>query len=157
MTLSASSPTLRPAEPADLPLIARMNRALILDEGHRNPMTLDQLEERARGFLASADWRIDLIEQAGCIAGFATWRWEEDIAEPSGQRIYLRQFFIAQEARGAGVGRRAFELLMAERFPAGARILLEVLHSNPKGQAFWARMGFGPYAVHLERRSGQSV
>lgn len=152
-----SMPVLRAATAADLPAIARMNRALIEDEGHRNPMTLDQLQARAQGFLASPDWHVDLIEQDGRIAGYATWRWESDIAEPSGQRIYLRQFFIAREARGAGLGRRAFALLMHERFPPGARILLEVLHSNPTGQAFWARMGFEPYAVHLERRAAPTV
>lgn len=150
-------PNLRPATTTDLPLIAHMNHELIRDEGHRNPMTVAQLEERARGFLASADWRIEIIEQAGHVAGFATWRWEEDLAEPSRQRIYLRQFFIAREARGGGLGRRAFALLMAERFPPDARILLEVLHSNPNGQAFWARMGFSPYAMYLERRADPTV
>lgn len=150
-------PVLRTATPADLPAIARMNRALIEDEGHRNPMTLDQLEDRARGFLASPDWHVEMIEQDGRVAGYATWRWEDDIAEPSGQRIYLRQFFIAREARGGGLGRRAFALLMRERFPPDARILLEVLHSNPNVQAFWARMGFSPYAIHLERRADPTV
>ncbi len=154
MLTAVPTATLRAATGDDLPLIARMNRALIEDEGHRNPMTLGELEERARGFLAAPDWRIELIELDGRIAGFATWRWEDDITEPTRRRIYLRQFYIAREARGAGLGRRAFMLLMSERFPPDARILLEVLYSNPDGQAFWARMGFEPYAVHLERRAG---
>ncbi|MGA0542201.1 GNAT family N-acetyltransferase [Neotabrizicola sp. VNH66] len=144
--------TLRPATEADLPDIARMNRDLINDEGHRNPMTVTELEERARGFLREGGWHIDLFLSQGATAGFATWREEADITEPSGRRVYLRQFYICRDARGGGLGRRAFEALM-DHFPADTRILLEVLHSNPGGQAFWARMGFGPYAHFVERRS----
>ncbi len=36
----------RHAGPQDVALLAQMNR-LIRDEGHRNPMTLAELEERA--------------------------------------------------------------------------------------------------------------
>jgi hypothetical protein len=32
----------------DVPLLAAMNSRLIRDEGHRNPMTLPELEERMR-------------------------------------------------------------------------------------------------------------
>jgi GNAT superfamily N-acetyltransferase len=143
---------LRPAEDADVPAVARMNRELIEDEGHRNPMTVADLEQRARGFLREGGWRVDLILSGGATVGFATWREEDDITEPSGRRVYLRQFYICRSARGGGLGRRAFEALMAA-FPADTRILLEVLSSNPGGQAFWARMGFSPYALFVERRS----
>lgn len=148
--------TLRAATSADLATIALMNRELIQDEGHRNPMSVEQLEERARNFLSKGDWRIDLLEVEGRIAGFVTWRQEEDITEPSGQRIYLRQFYIARDARGGGIGRQSFEALMSQRFPADCRILLEVLESNPGGREFWARMGFAPYSLFVERRSPAS-
>lgn len=144
--------TLRPAAEADLPAIARMNRELIEDERHGNPMTVPELEDRARGFLREGGWHIDLILSRGATAGFATWREESDITEPSGRRVYLRQFYICRDHRGGGLGRDAFETLMAS-FPPDTRILLEVLHSNPGGQAFWARMGFSPYALFVDRRS----
>lgn len=144
--------TLRSATETDLPDIGRMNRELIDDEGHRNPMSAGELEARARGFLREGGWHIDLILSDGATAGFATWREEGDVTEPTGRRIYLRQFYVCRDSRGGGLGRRAFDALMA-RFPADTRILLEVLHSNPGGQAFWARMGFSPYALFVERRS----
>ena len=41
----------RMARSGDVPLLARLNRQLIEDEGHRNTgMTVEQLEERMRGF-----------------------------------------------------------------------------------------------------------
>ncbi|MCO6187612.1 GNAT family N-acetyltransferase [Rhizobium sp. L1K21] len=147
---------IRPATVADLPEIAAMNRELIIDEGHRNPMTLSQLEERARGFMESGEWHIDLLDIDGRTAGFATWREQHDITEKSGESVYLRQFYISRDMRGGGVGRKAFDTLVSDRFPANIRVVLEVMQSNPGGQAFWSRMGFVPYASTLERRCDES-
>jgi GNAT superfamily N-acetyltransferase len=130
-----------------------MNRELIEDEGHRNPMTVAQLEERARRFLAQDGYRIDLFEENDRIVGFVTWRQEDDVTEKSGWCIHLRQFYVARDARGGGIGRRTVELLMSSRFPKGARVVLEVMQANPGGQAFWSRMGFAPYSMLVERRT----
>mgnify|MGYP003378435282 CR=1 FL=1 len=43
--------TFRFATTADAPLLAYLNHALIQDEGHRNPMTLTELEERMAEWL----------------------------------------------------------------------------------------------------------
>lgn len=40
------------ANDADLPLLAEWNRQLIQDEGHRNPMTVAELQARIQGWLA---------------------------------------------------------------------------------------------------------
>lgn len=147
----------RLATEADLPLVAVMNRELIIDEGHRNLMTLAQLEERARGFLASGIWRIDVFEADRRTAGFATWREQEDVTETSGRSVFLRQFYITREMRGSGLGRAALDRLVSRCFPRNARIVLEVMQSNPGGKSFWSRMGFVPYASTLERLSNNSV
>lgn len=147
---------IRPATRADLKLLARMNRELIEDEGHRNPMTLDQLEQRAAGFMDDGSWRIDLFERAGGVVGYATWKLEDDNTEPSGKRVYLRQFYVTRESRGGGIGRQALDALMSGAFPNDTRVLLEVMESNPGGQQFWSRMGFAPYSYWLERRSANS-
>ena len=36
---------------SDVPWLAKMNQELILDEGHRNKMTLPELEQRMSDFL----------------------------------------------------------------------------------------------------------
>lgn len=46
MTLS-----LRSATEADVEMLAKMNKQLIEDEGHRNPMTISELAARIREWL----------------------------------------------------------------------------------------------------------
>jgi len=41
----------RPGTTDDCPQLARLNLQLIRDEGHRNPMTSDELEARMRTWL----------------------------------------------------------------------------------------------------------
>jgi GNAT superfamily N-acetyltransferase len=149
--LTLDSLALRQATPADFDLLARMNRELIEDEGHRNPMTVPQLKERFQRFVSKDGWHVDVILIDGTIGGFATHRYEPDVTEPSGQRVYLRQFYIARDRRGGGVGRAALDLLIDARFKDGDRIFLNVLEANPGGKQFWTRTGFAPYDTTMER------
>jgi hypothetical protein len=50
--------SLRFAQEADLPALAQMNKALIEDEANRNPMSLEQLQQRLAGWLRGeeGDW-----------------------------------------------------------------------------------------------------
>ncbi|MFT4067359.1 GNAT family N-acetyltransferase [Paraburkholderia sp.] len=150
-TTALDTLNIRPASEADFPLLARMNRELIEDEGHRNPMTVPQLEARFRRFVGEEGYRVDVLLLDGEIAGYATHRYEPDLAEPSGQRVFLRQFYIARGKRGGGLGRRALELLIDARFADGDRIFLDVMETNPGGKAFWSRTAFTPYATTMER------
>lgn len=141
---------IRQADPADFDLLARMNRELIEDEGHRNPMTVAQLKERFQRFVCAEGWQVDVVLHGSDIAGFATHRYEPDNAEPSGMHVHLRQFYIARDKRGGGIGRGAFELLTKTRFKRGERVFLDVLETNPGGKAFWSRTGFTPYGTTME-------
>jgi len=151
--VSASHPgriVIRPHGPEDLGLLARMNRELIEDQAHRNPMSVDQLKDRFQRF-AREGWAIDLFERDGEVIGYAVHRYEPDPAEPSGRRVFLRQFFIARHCRRGGAGTAALKELMRARFQAGDRIFLDVIETNPGGKAFWSRTGFTPYATIMER------
>ena len=53
----------RIATAEDSPMLAELNSQLIRDEGHRNPMTIAQLEERMRGWLTSGEYRAVLFEE----------------------------------------------------------------------------------------------
>ena len=44
----------KPKNEADIQLLARMNQQLIRDEGHRNPMTQAELEQRMQSWLVEA-------------------------------------------------------------------------------------------------------
>lgn len=141
---------LRPFERSDLPLLARMNRELADDEGHRNPMTVDQMEDRFKRFVDEQGWHIDLFMLDDEIIGYAMHRYEPDPAEPSGQHVYLRQFYIVRHRRRGGAGHLAFEALVQARFARGERIYLEVIENNPGGKVFWLRTGFSSYSSILE-------
>jgi len=135
----------------DFGLLARMNRELADDEGHRNPMSVAQLEQRFERFVDQEGWSVDLFLLDEEIIGYAAHRREPDLAEPSGERIHLRQFYIVRHRRRGGAGHVAFEELVRARFDAGRRIYLEVIENNPGGKIFWLRTGFTPYSTIMEQ------
>ena len=130
------------ADASDSCLLAGMNRQLIVDEGHRNPMTEEQLATRMKGWLEGA-YKGILFRNDGKDAGYALYREETD-------RIYLRQFFVARELRRRGIGRAAINHLREAVWPRDRRIVLDVLTGNSSGTAFWRSVGFKDYCLTLE-------
>ena len=73
----------RDATLEDIPTLAKMNRQLIEAEQSRNPMSLDELEERMRGFLrpktqSPHGWSVVLILVDGQVAGYTVYRLGRD-------------------------------------------------------------------------------
>lgn len=134
--------TARPAIDADCPLLAQMNHMLIRDEGHRNPMTIPELEARMRGWLAG-EYQAVIFEEEGTVAAYALYR-----EEPG--EIYLRQLFIVPARRRAGVGRKAVEILRTHFWPQDRRLTVDVLAANPVAAAFWRAVGYKDYSLKLE-------
>ena len=132
----------RSATAVDVALLARMNRQLIEDEGHRNRMTLPELEERMGQWLAT-EYTAIMFEQHTMPVAYALFR-------PEAASIYLRQFFVERQYRRHGIGRQAMQLLLTEVWPPGWRITLDVLVHNQRGRAFWHALGFQDYAITLE-------
>src|SRR5215468_2732123 len=89
----------------DCALLAELNHQLIRDEGHRNKMTVSELEQRTRGWLAS-EYAAILFEDGGEVVAYALYR--DDPEE-----LYLRQLFVVRNRRRQGIGREAVELLRA--------------------------------------------
>jgi predicted acetyltransferase len=126
----------------DGPLLARLNRQLIEDEGHRNPMSVPELETRMRGWLAGGYSGTIFIKNEMPVA-YALWR-------DKPEWIVLRHFFVVRSARRGGIGRQAIQLLLTEVWPSGKRVRVEVLTANSVGLAFWRAVGFYDYALTLE-------
>ncbi len=141
---------LRSWEEADLDLLAHMNRELIEDERHPNPMTPPELRDRFLRFAAEG-WTADLFLFDGEVVGYALHRREPPDAARPGSQVHLCQFFVARDRRRQGIGRRALAALVRERWQPGERIVLDVLEANPGGKAFWIRAGFDPYYTRLGR------
>jgi GNAT superfamily N-acetyltransferase len=134
----------RTATAADVPELAVLNAALIQDEGHRNTMTLPELEARMHKFLQDGYAVIMFIDN-GQTAGYALY-------DSNADGIFLQQFFIVEHARRKGLGREAVQWLCANAWQNSERVLLNVLLHNQRGIDFWRAVGFGDYCLLMERR-----
>ena len=132
----------RPATADDCPCLAELNHQLIRDEGHRNRMTVVELEQRMRGWLAD-EYRAVLFEDAGQVVAYALFREQPE-------EIYLRQLFVIRDRRSQGIGRRAVEILRSQVWPKTKRLTVDVLIANKRGVAFWRRIGYADYCLSLE-------
>lgn len=130
------------ATPEDAGLIAAMNKQLIEDERHENPMTVAELTERMRGWLES-DYAAFLFKAELNTMGYALINTKE-------QPAYLRQFFIARDQRRQGLGTAAFRAL-CETFGESA-LDLDVLAWNQNAIAFWKSLGFAERSVRMRYR-----
>ena len=133
----------RPATLDDCGFLAELNHQLIRDEKNRNPMTVPQLEQRMRGFLAG-EYRAVIFEERGEVVAYALYR-----EQPN--EIYLRHLFVVRERRRQGIGRQAVELLRSQIWPKTKRLTVEVLVTNRRALAFWRAVGYVDYALTLER------
>lgn len=133
----------RLATPADCRLLAEFNAQLIRDEGHRNPMSVAELAERMRAWLAGEYRAVIFAAEQGPV-GYALFREEPE-------HIYLRQFFVQHDSRRQGIGRAAIEHLVRNEWPRHKRIRLDVLVGNTAAIAFWHSVGFADYCLTMER------
>ena len=134
--------TFRVATLQDCGLLAELNHQLIRDEGHRNPMTVPQLEQRMRAFI-EGEYRAIIFEQNREVVAYALYREEPE-------EIYLRQLFVVRHRRQQGIGRRAVEILRSQVWPKTKRLTVEVLVANQDAVAFWRAVGYTDYSLTLE-------
>jgi predicted acetyltransferase len=130
------------ATDGDMQLLAEWNHQLIRDEGHRNRMTVPELRERMRGWLAGEYKAILFLRETTPVA-YALYRESE-------QEIYLRQLFVIREKRHQGIGRDAVRLLRERIWPQAKRLTVEVLTANRAGLTFWRAVGYKDYCLTLE-------
>jgi N-acetylglutamate synthase-like GNAT family acetyltransferase len=111
--------TFRRATLNDCALLAELNHQLIRDEGHRNKMTVAELELRMRGWLQS-EYSAIVFEEGKETVASALYREQSEA-------IYLRQLFVVRNCRRRGIGRQAIETLRSQIWPANKRLTVEVL------------------------------
>ena len=126
----------------DCSRLAELNHQLIRDEGHRNPMTVPELEQRMRSWL-TGEYRAIIFEDAGEVVAYALFR-----EQP--QEIYLRQLFVVRHRRSQRIGRRAVEILRTQIWSKGKRLTVDVLVTNKRAISFWHSVGYSDYALSLE-------
>jgi predicted acetyltransferase len=134
--------TWRLANKRDCKLLAELNHQLIIDEGHRNQMTVQELEGRMRDWLDEA-YEAVLFEDGGEVAAYALYRHQAG-------EIYLRHFFVVRHRRRQSIGRQAMELLRGRIWPKAQRLTVSVLTHNQAGLKFWRAMGYRDYCLTME-------
>ena len=129
------------AQDNDVSCLGEMNSHLIRDEGHRNRMSVEQLQERMGRWLKD-EYTAILFHLRGQPVGYAVYRRDPEY-------IYLRQFFVDAKHRRKGIGKIAMRWLR-ENLWTGARVRVDVLINNESGIAFWRSVGFQDYCLTLE-------
>jgi GNAT superfamily N-acetyltransferase len=137
----------RCATESDSEVLARMNRQLIRDEGHRNKMTLPELGKRMANWL-KGEYQAVLFEENRAIVGYALFKHEPE-------HIYLRQLYVEARHRRKGVGKDAVQWLSANPWKNSKRLRLDVLAGNKSGMAFLKAVGFAEYCLTLEKENSK--
>jgi len=139
--LLADAIVVRPATPADAPIIVRLIRELAAYE--REPLASVKVTEAdilRDGFGPRQRFESLLVHVVGRPAGFALFfhnysTWEGRAG------IYVEDIFVSEWARGRNIGRRLLAEIAALAEARGCRrVDLSVLHWNP-ARAFYERIG----------------
>ena len=130
------------AKESDVLLLAKMNQQLIRDEGHRNKMTLPELEQRMSNFLQK--------EYDAVIASLGETDISYALYRQDPEWLYLRQIFVIEQMRRKGFGRKFIEWLKNNPWKKCERIRTDVLVDNTTGIDFWKAVGFREYCITLE-------
>ena len=136
--------TIRPAEGADVPIIAELIRGLARFEKleHEVTMTEDRLATNLFGTRRYAETLI--AEQDGEPVGFALFfhNFSTFLAQPG---IYLEDLFVLPDHRGGGIGRALLKELARLAVERGCgRLEWAVLDWNRDAIGFYERLGARP-------------
>jgi predicted acetyltransferase len=126
----------------DVPWLARMNRELIRDEGHRNKMSLSDLERRMSDFLYN-EYEAVIVSSGRNDIGYVLYRKEPEW-------LYLRQIFVIDKMRRKGIGHRIIQWLKNNQWKDCKRIRTDVLVNNTTGINFWKAVGLEEYCITME-------
>ena len=118
-----------------------MNKQLIIDERHSNPMNIEELKERMIKFIEN-EYKCYLIKLKQEIIGYCLFLDDLD-------SIYVRQLYIKDTYRKQGYARNCIEELKEIEWK-NRKLRTEVLTHNLTGYRFWKKVGFNEYCIVME-------
>jgi ribosomal protein S18 acetylase RimI-like enzyme len=130
------------ALPAGVPQLAEMNKRLIEDEGHWNPMTVEELAVRMTGWL-EGEYTAYVVRLDDVIAAYALYR-------DDGDTTYLRQLYVERGSRRQGIATYLLDWLFAHEWTEKP-VRLDVLAHNEGAIAFYQTYGFRVGCLRMEK------
>ena len=130
------------AELTDAERLAELNKCLIEDEQHPNPMNIAQLIERMKDWLAT-DYSCYMVKQDGHIIAYCLYR-------DDGGYYYMRQLYVDRAHRRKGIATQLLDWLY-ENVWTDKKVRLDVLTHNEDAVAFYKRYGFRIGVFRMEK------
>ena len=134
--------TFEKAAASDVEELAELNRQLIEDERHPNPMGPAELAERMARWLREG-YTCYLAREAGTTVGYCLYR-------DDGDHYYLRQLFVVRTHRRRGIARTLMDW-MYDNIWTDKRVRLDVLAHNEEAVAFYRACGFRLAVLRMEK------
>jgi ribosomal protein S18 acetylase RimI-like enzyme len=126
----------------DVDQLAVLNKYLIEDEQHPNPMNVQQLAERMSGWI-QGEYVGYLARIGDCIAAYCLFR-------DDGNHFYLRQLYVDRDFRRRGIATQLLDWMYASVW-MDKKVRLDVLAHNKGAMAFYERYGFETKVLKLEK------
>lgn len=130
------------AESRDVKRLAELNKCLIEDEQHPNPMNITELTARMREWLAT-DYICYLAKENGHIIAYCLYR-------DDGKHYYMRQLYVDRAHRRKGIATQLLDWLY-ENVWTDKKVRLDVLAHNEDAVAFYKRYGFRIGVFRMEK------
>ena len=130
------------AELTDVERLAELNKHLIEDERHPNPMNIAQLTQRMKAWLAT-DYICYVAKQNGGIVAYCLYR-------DDGEHYYMRQLYVDRTYRRKGIATQLLDWLYANAW-TDKKVRLDVLAHNEDAVAFYKNYGFRIGVFRMER------
>jgi GNAT superfamily N-acetyltransferase len=133
--------TIRPATPADVPLILEFIRELAEYEREPQAAVATQADLLRDGFGPEPKFRVDIAEWSGEPAGFALYFWNYSTWQGK-PGLYLEDLFVRPHFRGKGIGKALLVHLarVAVKNNCG-RLVWQVLDWNTPSIEFYKSLG----------------
>ena len=129
-------------ELTDVERLAELNKYLIEDERHPNPMNIAELTERMKAWLAT-DYICYVAKQNEGIVAYCLYR-------DDGEHYYMRQLYVDRAHRRKGIATQLLDWLY-ENVWTDKKVRLDVLAHNEDAVAFYKNYGFRIGVFRMER------
>ncbi|WP_108125183.1 GNAT family N-acetyltransferase [Saccharospirillum mangrovi] len=124
--------------------LAVLNQALIQEEGSDTRLSLDELSQRMRGWLAGY-YQVVAAKDSNRLLGYCLFAVETN-------RVYVRQLYVVESARLSGYGKALLAWVEANT-PEQLPLHLKVLSGNHRVLGFYQKLGYQIHAHELRKRT----